>query len=71
MKAVIITADGPEHRFVTRCLVESLGNHLCGVVIERGKENTPIWRIYRNRAAYNKDRSKIFANTRKATLGFI
>jgi len=42
MKAVIITADGPEHRFVTRCLVESLGNRLCGVVIERGKKKEPL-----------------------------
>ena len=36
MKTVIITADEPEHRFVTRSLIESLGDHLSGVVIERG-----------------------------------
>ena len=40
MKAVIITADGPEHRFVTKCLIESLGGHLSGVVIERGKKQS-------------------------------
>lgn len=36
MKTVIITADRPEHRFVTKYLVEALGDHLSSVVIERG-----------------------------------
>lgn len=40
MKALIITADGPEHRFVTKHLVESIGEHLCGVVVEHGKQRT-------------------------------
>lgn len=35
MKTVIITADGPEHRFVTRSLIDALGASLAGIVIER------------------------------------
>lgn len=42
MNTVIITADGPEHRFVTKCLVESLGGRLSGVVIERGGKQSLV-----------------------------
>jgi folate-dependent phosphoribosylglycinamide formyltransferase PurN len=35
MRAVIITADGLEHRFVTKYLAETLGDQLSGIVIER------------------------------------
>jgi len=42
MKTVIITADGLEHRFVTKHLIDNLGSHLSGVVIERGMKSESL-----------------------------
>jgi methionyl-tRNA formyltransferase len=42
LKIIIITADGPEHRFVTRHLIETLGDSFYGLVIERGIRNKTI-----------------------------
>ena len=42
MKTVIIVADGLEHRFVTKKLIEALGQHLSGVVIERGVKTSSL-----------------------------
>lgn len=39
MKCIIITADGPEHRAVTKSLVQALGSNLVGVVFEQGGDD--------------------------------
>jgi len=52
MKAVIIVADGPEHRFVSKCLEEALGNHLSGIVIERRGETSSLTSLKKTARRY-------------------
>lgn len=43
MKAIIVTARGHEHAFVTKLLIEALGNNLSGIVIERGVKPASVF----------------------------
>ena len=47
MKVVIVTSRGREHAFVSKLLIEALGNHLSGIVIERGVKSGPSFHQYK------------------------